>query len=234
MADEELDDVNVDEEDGGEETPPPKPAPKPVKPAAKVQVTKPIPATERPIPEDSEERREELINARKALVERNRENQKLRARLDEIERRETERTEALLPEQEKTKRELVNAKARLTELESELATAKQQRITARIDYEIERQAVTLFQNPELALRLVDRNLIDIDEETDKVTGIKEALFAVIKAYPDLGKEKSARGGSPPERSWRNGNGHDPKGARPPKESEQMPIGQDLERHIGGY
>jgi hypothetical protein len=53
-----------------------------------------------------------------------------------------------------------------------------------------------FLHPELAPQVVDRERINHDPDTGKISGIKDAIEAVLKKYPGLGSAQ--RGGGSPQ------------------------------------
>jgi DNA-directed RNA polymerase beta subunit len=85
------------------------------------------------------------------------------------------------------KSELDKAKQKALEEEQKRQTAEQQLQRERVDRLIEREATSLgFADVTDAVALVDR--AQIAEEEGKVTGVKEALTALLTAKPHLKKQ----------------------------------------------
>lgn len=173
----------------------PPPVRTPAKPAA--PANRGIPATQRPIPEDPEELREELKRTRQALESRNSEAARQRIRLDELERAEEERQNGQLSEMEKARKELTESQRRTQDAVHRAEAAEAQAVELRITHAVERQAAAMgFEYPDITPQLIERRLVSYDPETNKVTGAKEALERLLKDRPGLAKA-SPRGGTPP-------------------------------------
>jgi type I site-specific restriction-modification system R (restriction) subunit len=132
---------------------------------------------------------------KKAMAENNRKSAADRARLKDIDDEAKERENAKLGESEKLRKQLKELEDQKRESDQLAARLQEDLIARRIDTEIERAARPLFTHPEVAVRMVERERIVHDPDTDKVSGIKEALDAVLKKYPDLGT--AARGAGSP-------------------------------------
>lgn len=137
----------------------------------------------------------EAERLRRQLKETNRKAAADRLRLAEIDREKQEKEDAKLSETARLKKQLKAeedarraAEARAEKLQGDL-------INRRIDQEIERAAIGQFEYPQAASKLVDRSRIEYDPESDKVTGIKDALERLIKEYPGMATAKRG-GGSP--------------------------------------
>jgi hypothetical protein len=215
-----------------EETPP-TPEEKPSRPA--LPKTTPPPARTTPgktappkvptadeLPDDPEELKSRLVKALDHNQKLSRENADRRNREREIEEAETKQREALLSEQEKTQRRVTKLEDENRTKDATVATLQNELANTLIDHEIEREALRLsFANPEHAPRLVDRDKIEFDPETRKVTGAKAALEKFLKDYPDYAGSQ-ARGGTGPSRAPANGSG-----ARTPSKKAIDPYEQEL-------
>jgi hypothetical protein len=138
----------------------------------------------------------EAERLRKALSEANRKALADRKRLEDIDKENEARETAKLGEAEQLKRQLKALEAEKRAAEHEAAQLKADLLTKRIDTEIERAAMGQFLHPELAPQVVDRERINHDPDTGKISGIKDAIEAVLKKYPGLGSAQ--RGGGSPQ------------------------------------
>jgi hypothetical protein len=138
----------------------------------------------------------EAERLRKALSEANRKALADRKRLEDIDKENEARETAKLGEAEQLKRQLKALEAEKRAAEHEAAQLKADLIAKRIDTEIERAAMGHFLHPELAPQVVDRERINHDPDTGKISGIKDAIEAVLKKYPGLGSAQ--RGGGSPQ------------------------------------
>jgi uncharacterized membrane protein YqiK len=154
----------------------------------------------------TEQLRAENERIKKALAEANRKATADRKRLEDIDREKQEREDEKLGEGERLKKQLKESDDRARESEQRAAKLEDDLLQSRIDQAIERAAAPLFLHPEVASRLVDRARILHDPETGKITGIKDALEAVLKQYPGLALAN--RGGGSPQamRTRRPGDG----------------------------
>jgi hypothetical protein len=144
-----------------------------------------------------EELKAEKARMAKALKDANDEARKKRLKLEEYERAEEERKAAGLSETEKVKNRLAAAERKAQEAEAKAQKAEARLRQNAIDAAVERAAREAdFLYPELVPRQIDAGLVEIDEETGKVTGAREAVARLIKLYPDLVKSR-AGGGTPP-------------------------------------
>jgi regulator of replication initiation timing len=227
-----TDEMSEGEEQTNEETPPTeekpsRPAPPPKNPLAtlRAQPAKTAPPkvpTADELPDDVEELKSRLIKAVDHNQKLSRENAERRKRLDEIEETETKQREALLTEQDKAQRRLTKLEDENRTKDAAVASLQNELANTLIDHEIEREALRLsFANPEHAPRLVDRDKIEFDPETRKVTGAKAALEKFLKDYPDYAGS-AARGGTGPSRAPANGSG-----ARSPSKKAIDPYEQEL-------
>jgi hypothetical protein len=176
--------------------------------------------------------RAELLRARQALASRNKENQAFRARLDELEEAERQRREASMSDQDRARQASARKDAEIATLRAEKDELLARLHRTLIDHEVSREGARLFEDPGLAVDLVDRAALEVDEETGRVRGVKEALERVLKRYPKLAKEPPAKGGVMPERASRQPGG----GARKDRDrgEEPVPVSHEISRHIGGY
>lgn len=168
---------------------------------------------------DAAKLRAENERIKKALSEANRKALADRKRLEDIDREKQEREDAKLGEAERLKKQLKDFEDRIREADRLRADAEAAVVAERINREIERAAIPLFTHPELASQVVDRDRIVHDPETGKISGIKDALEAVLKKYPGLGS--SQRGGGSPAAMIprRPGNGGGSQGDGPDKLAE---------------
>lgn len=156
------------------------------------------PATEREVPEDPDELRAELERSRAALAKVNRESAERRRRLEDLERAEEERTRAQMSETDRQKREREDAERRAREAEDRAREVETLLASERIDRAVERAAMELgFEYPQDVPKLIDRSRIDVDEETGKILGVKEAVDKLLKERPALLSVR--RGGGTPQR-----------------------------------
>lgn len=205
----------------------------PVALAAHTDLNRP-PASERTIPEDPSELREELVRARASLHGRNVENTKQRLRLEELERIEDERKNGELSEMDKLKRQLGDFKQRELDTVRAKEVAEARLVETRINNAVERQALAMgFEYPDIAPQLIDRKRVVYDPETEKVDGVKEALERLLKDRPGLVKA-SPRGGTPP-RDFTSRGGVVGNGSRNDRGTEVRTLTptEDL-LNLGGY
>jgi hypothetical protein len=132
---------------------------------------------------------------KKALHEANRKAAADRKRLEDIDNEAKERENAKLGESERLKKQLKEYEDKAREAEQRAADAEAAVLAARINQEIERAAIGHFIHPELASQVVDRERITHDPDTGKISGIKDAIEAVLKKYPGLALAQRG-GGSP--------------------------------------
>lgn len=149
----------------------------------------------------------ELERVRLALKQANKEAGDRRKKLEEIEQNETKRREQELTEVQR-------AAKRAEEAEASLKKYQERYRTNAI-----RNAVRLaaqnagFVDAEDAIALADLSGVDLDENTDRVTGAKEAIDALVKVKPHLLKT--------PERPAAPNINSTGGGPRPPITSEQI-------------
>jgi murein hydrolase activator len=148
---------------------------------------------------------------KKALQEANRKALADRKRLEDIDREKQEREDEKLGEAERLKKQLKESEDAKRESDKRSAELEDKVLALRIDQAIERAATSLFSRPELASKLVDRARITYDPDTEKIGGIKDALEALLKQYPEIGSAQRG-GGSPAAMRTRQpggGGGHTP-------------------------
>jgi chromosome segregation ATPase len=171
--------------------------PTPPRKVERAEPKKPAVARDEDLPDDPDELKEELKRAREALKRTNRENADRRRRTEELERAEEERKNATLGETDRLKKERAEADRRAAEAERRAADADAKLVRQRIDLEVERLAARMgFLYPDIAAQLIERGRVEIDEDSGKVVGVKEALERLVKERPGL-VEASPRGGTPP-------------------------------------
>lgn len=131
-----------------------------------------------------------------ALKKANDEAKNRRHRLEELEAAEVERETASLGEAEKAKRASAERDQKSRDAELRADKAERALVAERIDRAVEREAADAdFLYPGDAPKLIDRDRVEIDPETGKISGVKEAVAALMKQRPGLVKAKSG-GGSP--------------------------------------
>jgi hypothetical protein len=140
----------------------------------------------------AEELRAEKARMAKALKDANDEARKERLKNKEYERAEEERQAASLSEVEKIKKQAGDAERRAREAEARAQQAEAKLVEGIVDAAVEREARQQgFEYPETVARLIDRDAIEYDGETRKVSGVKDAVKKVAATYPGL---IAARGG----------------------------------------
>ena len=113
------------------------------------------------------------------------------------------------------KSELEKAKRDLEEIRQKAEKAEAAALQARLANEILKFPGFVWHDPEAILKLVDMEKISVDPETDKVTGVKDALQALAKDKPYLlkGKQDSGKDGKSGGSGGNSGaSGHNPAGA----------------------
>ena len=110
-------------------------------------------------------------------------------RLTELEAEEDKRKKESMTVTEKLQADLLAAQTAATKAAEELKTT---RINSAIEVEISRLK---FKKPQHARKLMDDSKIEIDEN-GKVTGVKEALAALVKEAPELLDDEELDPGSP--------------------------------------
>jgi Skp family chaperone for outer membrane proteins len=153
--------------------------------------------------------RAENERIKKALAETNRKALADRKRLEDIDREKQEREDEKLGEAERLKKQLKESEDAKRAAEQLAAKLEEQVIAGRIDQAIERAAKNLFIDPDLAPKVIDRTRITYDPDTDKISGIKEALEAVLKQFPTLGGAQRGGGSPAAMRTRQPGGGHTP-------------------------
>jgi hypothetical protein len=159
----------------------------------------------------TEQLKAENERIKKALAETNRKALADRKRLEDIDREKQEREDEKLGEAERLKKQLKESEDAKRESDRRSAELEDKVLALRIDQAIERAAASLFSRPELASKLVDRVRITYDPDTDKIGGIKDALEALLKLYPEIGSAQRG-GGSPAAMRTKQpggGGGHTP-------------------------
>jgi hypothetical protein len=137
----------------------------------------------------------EIQRVREQLKETNRKAAGDRKFREDVERERQQAEDAKLGEAEQLRKQLKALEAEKRAAEQESAQFKAELVERRIDTEIERAAIGHFLHPELASQVVDRERITHDPDTGKITGIKDAIEAILKKYPGLGSAQRG-GGSP--------------------------------------
>lgn len=133
----------------------------------------------------------ELDRVRKALKETNKENAERRKRMEEFEAEEKKRKDAELSEVQKLQQQLADAKADAAAREKEVETL-------RLRSAVESTATKLnFVTPADAYLLADLSGVEMTAD-GKVTGVEDALKALLKDRPYLanGSKPDGKGGTP--------------------------------------
>jgi hypothetical protein len=143
----------------------------------------------------TEQLRAENERIKKALAETNRKAAADRKFREDVERERQQQEDMKLGETEQLRKQVKSLEAEKRAAEQESAQLKADLVERRIDTEIERAATGHFLHPEIAAQVVDRERITHDSDTGKISGIKDAIDAVLKKYPGLAAAKRG-GGSP--------------------------------------
>lgn len=102
------------------------------------------------------------------------------------EKRLQELDDAEKSELEKANRDLADAKARIAQMEKDITKGKMANAILQFPG-------YTWHDPEVVLQVIDMDLIDIDEESGKVKGVKQALDKLAKEKPYLLKGKTGSG-----------------------------------------
>jgi hypothetical protein len=132
---------------------------------------------------------------KKALAETNRKAAADRKFREDVERERQEQEDAKLGEAEQLRKQLKALEAEKRAAEQETIQLKADLVERKIAEAIGWAAAGHFLHPEIAAQVVDRERITYDPDTGKITGIKDAIDAVLKKYPGLGTAQRG-GGSP--------------------------------------
>jgi multidrug efflux pump subunit AcrA (membrane-fusion protein) len=143
----------------------------------------------------TEQLKAENERIKKALAETNRKAAADRKFREDVERERQQQEDAKLGETEQLRKQVKSLEAEKRAAEQESAQLKADLVERRIDTEIERAATGHFLHPEIAAQVVDRERITHDPDTGKISGIKDAIDAVLKKYPGLAVARRG-GGSP--------------------------------------
>jgi multidrug efflux pump subunit AcrA (membrane-fusion protein) len=150
----------------------------------------------------TEQLKAENERIKKALAETNRKAAADRKFREDVERERQQQEDAKLGETEQLRKQVKSLEAEKRAAEQESAQLKADLVERRIDTEIERAATGHFLHPEIAAQVVDRERITHDPDTGKISGIKDAIDAVLKKYPGLAVARRGGGSQaamPPKR-----------------------------------
>ena len=86
--------------------------------------------------------------------------------------------------EEANKTELEKATEKLAELQEQNVLLESKRVEALIRSEVYKEATAMGIKPDLAWKLVDMDAIEVGEK-DAISGVDEALKALVKDYPEL-------------------------------------------------
>lgn len=196
-------------------------------PARKGETPPPPPREEET--DDVDALRDQIKEMKLALTKANKLTTEKRLRLEELERKEEEQANAKLSDDEKTKQSLRLAEQRAAEAERRAKESEERMLRNEINLAVEREAgKLLFEYPEIAPQLIDRSLVEKDEVSGRIVGVKEALERLIKDKPGL-VLSAPRGGTPPREGPRR---QGPNG-RQPQETPADQFENDL-RGTGKY
>jgi len=186
-----------------------------------------------------EELQAQIARMEKALKDANKGDADKRKRLAELEKLEQERQQATLSETEKLKAQIAERDKKLADEQAAREKAQADAQQTRIKSAIMAQASALgFHDAEDAYNLIDLAAVTVAADSDKVTGIKEALAALAKSKPYMLKASSPR---PPQVSPTNPGG-DASGGMTDDQLRVMIFGttnrrgftrQEAEKHGGG-
>lgn len=125
------------------------------------------------------------------------------------EKRLREMDDAEKSELEKAQRDLQVATERAERAEAEA-------LRARMEKELLKYPGYTWHDPDAVLTLVDMDLIDVDEETGKIKGVREALKKLATEKPYLLKGKASEGEKKedPGAGQKVASGHNPAGNQP--------------------
>jgi hypothetical protein len=146
---------------------------------------------------------------KKAMADANRKGLADRKFREDVERERQQAEDAKLGEAEQLRKQLKALDDARREAEQRAVKLEADLLERRIDTEIERYARPHFTNPELASRLVERDRITFDPDTGKIGGIKDAVEAVLKKYPEIGSAQRGGGSPAAMRTRQPGGGHTP-------------------------
>lgn len=181
------------------------PVPEP-KPKAKVP-----PKSDPVEPEEmsQEELAAEFRKLRKAQKESNAEAQKgreARRRLQELEDEREKLEQAKLSEDEKRERRIKAAEDRARESDEKAARLERENLQMRIDDAVKAEADALGFSAwrDLIADAIrgksDRGGIDVDTDTSKFLGVKDAVKKYTAQFPEMGTGRMVRGGGTPPRA----------------------------------
>jgi chromosome segregation ATPase len=167
----------------------------------------------------------ETERLKKAQAETNRKAAADRNRLADIDRQEEERKAAEMSEAERVRKNAEETARKLAVAEERATSAERQLQEFRISIMVEREAGKAgFQYPEDVYRLIDREMIEVDGETSKITGVKQAVEKLAKERPGILSAQRG-GGTPPRETPRYPNRQQPSGsgATPEARAEEQLI-----------
>jgi hypothetical protein len=144
-----------------------------------------------------------LDRTRKALADANRKAETerkqykaARERLDDLDRAAEERRKEELPEVERLRNDLRARDAEIRAREGRVAELERESTALRIAHQVEREAQKAgFLYPEDVPKLVDASRIEVEPETGRILGVKEAVERLAKDRPGL--LAAPRGGGSP-------------------------------------
>jgi chromosome segregation ATPase len=186
---------------------------------------KPQKAADATLPDDPDELRAAADRMQKALEKANKEAAKNRIdrnRLEELEEEKRQAETAKLSETEKIKRAVADTTTKARALETDNEALRRQLADLRIDHAVQAEAADAgFLYPGDVPRLIDRARVEIDEDSGKVAGAKDAVARLAKDRPQAGA------GSPQAMTTRRPG----QGGGLTADQQQASIEMDMRKHI---
>lgn len=177
---------------------------------------------------------DEKARLKKALSEANRKAAADRKRLEELEAAEADRKREQMTEADRVKADRAEADRRAREAEDRARQAEAALLNERVNSAVERAAQSHgFEYPEDVPKLIDRDRIEVDEESGRIDlkTVNDAVERLARARPGLINARRG-GGTPPRETQRRPaeSGVPHRGARnvDPYEQELIDMGR------GGY
>lgn len=180
-------------------------------------------------PSDVEALRKSLTKLEAVVKDRNKENRKLRQRLDRYESGDEPKRTDVPADVAQLREDLEEEREARQAAEQRAAAAEQALTELRVRHAIEREAAKQGAiYPDTFPGMVDRSAIEVDDETHKITGVKDAVKAFIEAHPRSVDDKSAGNGTPNRDGVRRRGGDADRKVDDRRDVEDEMIG------LGGY
>jgi vacuolar-type H+-ATPase subunit I/STV1 len=191
---------------------------------------KPPRAADATLPDDPDELRAAADRMQKALEKANKEAARTRIdrnRLEELEEEKRQAEESKLSEAEKVKRAVAESATRARTLEADNEALRRQLADLRIDHAVQAEAADAgFLYPGDVPRLIDRARVEIDEDSGKVAGAKDAVARLAKDRPGLLRAQAGAGSPQAMTTRRPG-----QGGGLTADQQQASIEMDMRKHI---